>query len=460
MTIIPIQVETGNGKNNTFTSRFNAANDRRGSIDRRGSYTRLINADPILARRGSYARVLADVSNRRRGSAAKINPVLSDGGLRRDSYAKINIDLAGSRRGSLLRRDSKQDIKLRRISQTKLIGDDKLAAAASRRGSLLDGGSRRGSLLGGGAGGGTGRRGSDARFEGLLARRGSGLAARAAGRRGSRPQIKSFQIKIKVEEDSAPTTKSNLKRSTEANKENKREAVKSRMEANKKIPVTNRATDKDKNKITRWQDVDREVLHYRGDGAGIEVQPAYSRNKLGQSQPGKKVEKSAPVCTPEFLAQFAKEALDQHNKYRSIHGVQPLVLDDKLSDHAQKYAKHLAKTATFEHSNDPDYGENLYWSWSSDPNFKVKGEESVDSWYEECLQSYDYSREPTDTESGHFTQMVWDTTRRLGVGLAKSSTGRNIVVMKYDPPGNYVGEYTKHVHKPVNNLTPPAAGQL
>ena len=49
---------------------------------------------------------------------------------------------------------------------------------------------------------------------------------------------------------------------------------------------------------------------------------------------------------------------------------------------------------------------------------------------------------------GHFTQLVWDTTTRLGVGLAKSSTGRNIVVMKYDPPGNYVGQYTKHVHRP------------
>jgi hypothetical protein len=59
--------------------------------------------------------------------------------------------------------------------------------------------------------------------------------------------------------------------------------------------------------------------------------------------------------------------------------------------------------------------------------------------------------------SGHFTQLVWDTTTRLGVGLAKSSTGRNIVVMKYDPPGNYVGQYTKHVHKPVNSTTPPAA---
>lgn len=452
MPIIPIQIE-GQKPSNRFS-----AIDRRGSFDRRGSLARIGAADP-LSRRGSYARILADVSNRRRGSAAKINPALIGGnntamnsGDRRDSYAQISIDL-GRRRGSLLRRESKQDIK-RKISLSKAIGDETAV------------GSRRGSIVGGGGVVAGGRRGSDARFDSLLARRGSGQVGRAMSRRGSRPQIKSFQVKIRVEDD--------VDKDKGMNKENK--AINKTRGAENKSPKMNNnrmaVKKKETKEITpakkpvsqRWKDVDREVLQYRGAGdragagIGIEVQPVHTRNRVSPSTPTKKkVETKAPVCSPEFLAQFAQEALDQHNKYRSIHGVKPLTLDSKLNTHAQKYAQHLAKTATFEHSDDPDYGENLYWSWSSDPNFKVKGHESVDSWYEECLQNYDYNNEPTDTESGHFTQLVWDTTTRLGVGLAKSSTGRNIVVMKYDPPGNYVGQYTKHVHRQVTSTTPPAA---
>ena len=34
---------------------------------------------------------------------------------------------------------------------------------------------------------------------------------------------------------------------------------------------------------------------------------------------------------------------------------------------AAEYADFLAKTDTFEHSGDEENGENLYWSWSSDP---------------------------------------------------------------------------------------------
>jgi len=451
MAIIPIQIE-GQKQPNRFS-----AVDCRGSFDRRGSLARIGAADP-LTRRGSYARILADVSNRRRGSAAKINPGLIGGnnaainsGDRRDSYAQISIDL-GRRRGSLLRRESKQDIK-RKISLSKAGGDD--PAAGSRRGSIVNGG---GVLAGG-------RRGSDARFDSLLARRGSGQVGRAMSRRGSRPQIKSFNVKIRLEDDDKDKVKGINK-----DKENKTTAKSTRGIENKSPKMNNNkmaVKKKETKEITpvnkpvspRWQDVDREVLQYRGAGerAGIEVQPVQTRNRISPTPASKKkAESSAPVCSPEFLAQFAQEALDQHNKYRTIHGVKPLTLDSKLNAHAQKYAQHLAKTSTFEHSDDPDYGENLYWSWSSDPNFKVKGHESVDSWYEECLQCYNYNKEPTDTESGHFTQLVWDTTTKLGVGLAKSSTGRNTVVMKYDPPGNYVGLYTKHVHKPVSCTTPAA----
>merc|ERR1719189_431332 len=84
------------------------------------------------------------------------------------------------------------------------------------------------------------------------------------------------------------------------------------------------------------------------------------------------------------FSKFQTEALKTHNMYRERHGVEGLVLCHQLCARAQQYADRLASTDTFEHSGDPDLGENLYWSWSSDPAWRCGGEEPVRSWYEEC----------------------------------------------------------------------------
>ena len=148
------------------------------------------------------------------------------------------------------------------------------------------------------------------------------------------------------------------------------------------------------------------------------------------------------------FSKFQVEALKAHNMYRAKHRVGGLVLDEDLCVQAGKYAQYLADTDTFEHSGDPDNGENLYWSWSSDARWVLEGAEPVTSWYEEC-RGYDYAREPVSPDTGHFTQLVWSNTRQLGVGVTKSSkTGKFYVVMKYYPPGNYIGQYTQHVSPP------------
>ena len=76
----------------------------------------------------------------------------------------------------------------------------------------------------------------------------------------------------------------------------------------------------------------------------------------------------------------------------------------------------------------------------------------MNSWYGE-IKDYDkswYGNEPPQCafmKTGHFTQVVWKASERIGVGLAIS--GRScFVVANYDPPGNFTGNY-----KP--NVTPP-----
>jgi len=150
------------------------------------------------------------------------------------------------------------------------------------------------------------------------------------------------------------------------------------------------------------------------------------------------------------FTKFQTDALKTHNMYRVKHGVAGLVLCPDLCALSQQYADRLARTDSFQHSGDPDLGENLYWSWSSDPAWQCGGQEPVVSWYEESA-GYCYDKEPRDTQSGHFTQLVWSKSSKLGVGVRKSNkTGKFYVVMKYDPPGNIIGSYTKHVHRPLH----------
>jgi len=51
--------------------------------------------------------------------------------------------------------------------------------------------------------------------------------------------------------------------------------------------------------------------------------------------------------------------------------------------------------------------------------------------------------------TGHFTQVVWKGSTKLGVGYAFGDGGREIyVVAQYTPPGNYMGQFGSNVLRP------------
>ena len=49
---------------------------------------------------------------------------------------------------------------------------------------------------------------------------------------------------------------------------------------------------------------------------------------------------------------------------------------------------------------------------------------------------------------GHFTQIVWKESKKLGIGKAQSSSGKIFVVANYDPAGNWKNEYVANVPRP------------
>jgi pathogenesis-related protein 1 len=129
-----------------------------------------------------------------------------------------------------------------------------------------------------------------------------------------------------------------------------------------------------------------------------------------------------------------REILGAHNRVRSGVGVPPLSWSDKLAAVAQAWANHLVLEGRLHHRASPRYGENLYLisGGRATPN------DVVSSWAGE-EEDYDYRANTCHSRCGHYTQIVWRSTRAVGCAVARSRN-MEVWVCEYNPPGNYVGE--------------------
>lgn len=145
------------------------------------------------------------------------------------------------------------------------------------------------------------------------------------------------------------------------------------------------------------------------------------------------------------------DMLQLHNYYRTRHSAPPLTISRRLNQIAQGYADHLAATGKFEHSGNKlgneTVGENLFMQWISFGKVPVSARDAAKGWYDE-IKLYSYRHAQYSEETGHFTQLIWKSTQRLGVGVALSADGREVyVVTNYYPAGNIInhGYFEKNV---------------
>lgn len=110
---------------------------------------------------------------------------------------------------------------------------------------------------------------------------------------------------------------------------------------------------------------------------------------------------------------FQHECLQAHNEYRLRHGVPPLKLNKEMCKVSQDWANNLIKKSVLQHSNNRDYGENLFCIQSSNPNFTINGTKAVENWYEE-IKCHKFGVEPNSLSSGHFTQVGFVIILLLG----------------------------------------------
>jgi len=166
------------------------------------------------------------------------------------------------------------------------------------------------------------------------------------------------------------------------------------------------------------------------------------------SKPSEALPKSAEeVSTPTAPVQdsFIKECLDTHNKFRAIHGVGPLEWDASLAE----YAKDHGNKCVWGHSMGP-HGENLALGYRT-PNA------AITDWYNE-ISLYDYNNPGFSHGVGHFTQVVWKSSTKVGCALVNcpglNGTNGQYLVCEYNPPGNMnsASSFRANVLPPKNNM--------
>ncbi|XP_053099540.1 peptidase inhibitor 16 [Hemicordylus capensis] len=154
-----------------------------------------------------------------------------------------------------------------------------------------------------------------------------------------------------------------------------------------------------------------------------------------------------------FTDEQKKLIVDLHNQYRSqVSPSAANMLKMSWDPELEALAKDYAEKCIWEHNKERGWrGENLVFM-SGDLNIK----EGVDIWYDE-YQYYNMTTSECEEGQmcGHYTQVVWATSERVGCGTvfcdtlkAENSTDVHLVVCNYAPPGNIKG------HKPYKEGAP------
>ncbi len=147
---------------------------------------------------------------------------------------------------------------------------------------------------------------------------------------------------------------------------------------------------------------------------------------------------------PRGAERLRTAMLDAQNAARAAVKVPPLTWDEALARDAAAYARVLARSGRFEHAQQPRgpaaQGENLWKGTRS----AYRYEEMAGHW---VAEQRDYLNRPIPNisrtgrfvDAGHYAQIIWSRTSRVGCALA-SNAREDVLVCRYSPAGNVMGQ--------------------
>jgi len=146
---------------------------------------------------------------------------------------------------------------------------------------------------------------------------------------------------------------------------------------------------------------------------------------------------------PRSAALLRTAMITGHNQARQQYGVGPLIWDEGLANDARAYAQVLARNNRFEHDpqrgRNPKQGENLWMGTRSAYSYgEMIGHLVGERRYYRSGRFPDVSQTGDWSQVGHYTQIIWPTSQRVGCATA-SNRADDYLVCRYWPAGNVVG---------------------
>lgn len=129
-----------------------------------------------------------------------------------------------------------------------------------------------------------------------------------------------------------------------------------------------------------------------------------------------------------------------HDKIRARVKVGPMEWSEEMAAYAQRWADKLKQRGCdLQHrprsgADAQKYGENIFSATGQTADAAMV----VETWAAE-LADYDAKKNRCKGVCGHYTQIVWRKSQRLGCGMA-SCGDTEVWVCNYDPPGNFLGQ--------------------
>lgn len=136
------------------------------------------------------------------------------------------------------------------------------------------------------------------------------------------------------------------------------------------------------------------------------------------------------------LGSMAREFVLAHNVVRAHYQEPPFKWDRGLARYARRFASKRVADCLMIHSFGP-YGENIFCGmrdhWTPT--------DVVESWAKEHKYYNKDTNQCTQGQMcGHYTQIVWRDSVRLGCARVNCLNGGMYAICSYDPPGNYINE--------------------
>lgn len=146
-----------------------------------------------------------------------------------------------------------------------------------------------------------------------------------------------------------------------------------------------------------------------------------------------------------------------HNTVRVARSQIPLQWSNHLANYASQWVNHLASSRNCSMVHRPNYGnspfkqiygENLFWASPevfSNGRIKlqtINANNVFQAWAEEnSFYNYETNTCQRGKDCGHFTQIVWHETQKVGCAMATCPDKSQIWACNYSPRGNYIGEW-------------------